>query len=482
MTENLTTDALDLAVVDIQALVSPTEDEKTADKRYLKGDVNPDASADEVLLCMLNASMSSLTLISFLGGPTGVLIGAGIVLVQSMLPLASAQKDAIAAFSEALDLKKLEGDLDDQLAKVQAVSTWISLRRSTWEKTNVNLSDFKNIDLAYLRDEISATNGSLFATVNKMQDKMVWDKPAIRVTVVLSYTLLFICYSMICRLHTSIAIAMKQQGKVEEVRSHSESYREMLQVFQKDLILKSTSFKKAMEKLAKERKEAVKWKGESVIPQFPAGGSAPLWHWKDEYNEQGGSCIFNRLPSWFFGNKDAKKKECEEDMEKYKKGLETHVERVLKNDRLIVQKWELIAAQAAGLLKPAPPLTPPSLSKELSLVEKPHPLLHDATHVAWCFSIGTAEDGFSKPSPWTAWFAIQKEGEKFKLPILVIGDNDFVSETQRRVYHVVLKAGDNPATAKPGDGVDIENYVAEQFTETGSMDWIDSEPQMVGGE
>ena len=56
------------------------------------------------------------------------------------------------------------------------------------------------------------------------------------------------------------------------------------------------------------------------------------------------------------------KKKIEDEHNAYMDGLEKHLARAFANDLLIVSKWQEIADQAAGLLRPPKPLSPPAFS------------------------------------------------------------------------------------------------------------------------
>ena len=95
--------------------------------------------------------------------------------------------------------------------------------------------------MQYLLDDVSDAQDSLFTRVSHLETKLEWDKPALRITVLMSYTVLFLCYSMICKIYTTVATSALRAGDDKVAASNTASFRAELRIFQNDLRPKALS-------------------------------------------------------------------------------------------------------------------------------------------------------------------------------------------------------------------------------------------------
>ena len=89
--------------------------------------------------------MTTVAVLSMFAGPAGVVFGAGAMILQSVLPLLDSQKDEIKGLDEILKDAKLDGLVDDHIAKVRSTIAWINLHKSTWDEVSVELQDFQKV-------------------------------------------------------------------------------------------------------------------------------------------------------------------------------------------------------------------------------------------------------------------------------------------------------------------------------------------------
>lgn len=105
-----------------------------------------------------------------------------------------------------------------------------------------------------------------------------------------------------------------------------------------------------------------------------------------------------------------------------------------------------------------------------------HKYLENAHWVSYAYSVGTEEDGSSRPSPWTDWIELKEDGHgHIQLPALVLHDSNQVVKTTRTVYH--RKSMDvKPAAARPeltGPEAMLEEWKSEVVSEKGTIVWVE---------
>ncbi|KAF2745170.1 hypothetical protein M011DRAFT_505332 [Sporormia fimetaria CBS 119925] len=345
--------------VEAGQLVLSSNADKEADKPYLKNGASLTLESNDDLIKVTHAVLSAVSILSFLGGATGIVFASGVALFQGIMPTGKGQNNAIDALTNAFEESKIKDILQTQMAKLRSLSNWISLRTETWARPDADLEHFRADDIAMLQKEVSGATDSLATEVMHLEKAiMSWEKPETRVAVLLSYTLLFVCYNAF-------------SGKIDKTAYLG----------------------------------GIFWP--KVLDPF---------------------------------TKDGRKKDAEKAMATYVEGFEKHVARVRKNDDVILNSWSGLVEQCEGLMKPPTPLIPPAVSDTPMKVDKLHPALTDTTikYVAYAYSLGTIEDGWSNVSPWTDWVPLTREAE-LKLPVITLKDGGYFLPTKRRVYRDTLK-------------------------------------------
>lgn len=318
---------------------------------------------------LTNAALNAVTVLSFLGGAGGIGFASGVVFFQGLLPSADAQAKAIEALANAFKEEKVATALSKQMAKLKSLSNWIQLREETWKQPNPDLAAFKSEDAKRLETEVSGGSDSLATEVTYLETAiMSWDKPETRIAVLLSYTLLFVCYSLICRLHAESAIIEAKKPDKDEkiVRSEMASFRAWLRVFRNDLKAKADSYQKQLSSIIDTRRKQIQWKGSNTVGLGAA--TSYEWVWKDEFSGKEGRHPY--FIAFFNSNADEKEKEARDAMATYTTGFESHVVRACNNDTVIVNNWYGLVEQCGGLLQAPTPMVPPAVSVSFSCVPK----------------------------------------------------------------------------------------------------------------
>jgi hypothetical protein len=463
------------------------------------------------MIKLVNTALSAITVLSFIGGPGGIVFASGIVFLQGLMPAGEGQAKAIEALANVFKEDKYTTVIQKQSAKLKSLSNWIHLREEVWKQADPDLASFKNEDVKRLETELSGETNSLATEVTYLEDSiMSWDRPETRIVVLLSYTLLFVCYSIICRLHAESAeIERKKTTKKDEVlmKSETASFRAWLKIFRNDLKAKADSYNNKLTSIIDTRRKQIQWKG-SDSASFGAGEFNPpatsyWWEWKDEFTGKSHSTDYQR-GLFSDGNKDEKEKEARDNMATYVKGFEDHVTRARKNDDAIVNSWYGLVEQCEGLLKPPTPLIPPAVSvspKTLlffssliltisfckatpTKVNNPHPALKEnaVKYVSYAYRLDTTDDGFSGLSPWADWIPLPREGDSVRLPAITLKNGGYLIETKRKVYRDMLKEDKKEGSRKPGSDEDVERLLVDEIEKSlGPKNWIDTEPDVHGG-
>lgn len=96
-------------------------------------------------MVLLNAAAGAATILSFLGGPAGIVVAAGITFAHSLLPLASTQKSSMSQLFEGVEKIRVAGMLEEQLNKVKAFGSWVNDYQEIVDSEDLNLAEEKKV-------------------------------------------------------------------------------------------------------------------------------------------------------------------------------------------------------------------------------------------------------------------------------------------------------------------------------------------------
>jgi len=277
-------------------------------------------------------------------------------------------------------------------------------------------------------------------------------------------------------------VVAKDANDITTMKSEVASFRATLTIFRNDLKNKAASYRAKLGSIIEARKNQIEWRGHKA----QGAGAGPMagastsnwWEWADNYTGYVSKTPYSE--SIFNNNdKNAKETQARDKMSSHSQGLGMHISRALRNDEKIIDSWFSLIEQCETLLLPPTPLVPPGVSSTRSAIDKPHPVLKDSNvkYVAYAYSLGTTEDGFTQLSPWTEWIPVERNGNVLQLPTIILKDGGYILETKRRIYHDVLKEEKSSTSLKPG-----QKLLAEETGKMiGSKNWIDGEPEVHGG-
>ncbi|KAJ4319070.1 hypothetical protein N0V84_006523 [Fusarium piperis] len=462
----------------------PEQQEK--DKRFLKDGKSAAVAGNG--LDVLNACLSAGTVMSFLGGPGGILLASGIVLFQGLLSAAThpSPNDILSAMETALKKVSTDERTKAKVAKVSAIANMINTQWKDFvDDPRPSAESEKHVIDGQLLFETGAEGDSLANTLFQMEDLLEWDNTDVRVCVLASLTYLFMIWNLQCRIYASLCVieANKDVNKFnsEHYETFVTTFRIRVQKMKNELNTRTVKLKGIYDKMKQDRIDQANWIGVERIPGN-AGFIYNGWtqvRYEDKYN--GTQYVEKVDGGWLNLNLNSNTETMRVDKEKefnaYKADLTGFATRSIANDLLVVDMWADIVKEAELLLRPHAPKVPPAVnSYQATEKSKVHKYLEDARWVSYAYSVGTKLDGDSAPSPWTDWIELKMDEQgKVQLPVLTLQDSEQVDETRRVVYH--RKSTDAapvpPRLEQTSQGQMLEEWKTEEMTAKGAVLWVE---------
>ncbi|KAE9391805.1 hypothetical protein BT96DRAFT_1059512 [Gymnopus androsaceus JB14] len=469
-------------------LIDQTPEQKEKDRRFHKKDKSPLVAGEQ--LEVLNACLSAVTVLSFLGGPEGIVLASGIVLFQGLLNVAanSGKADALTTMKAVLQKIHDQDQTRKQLTKVRVIAHTVDTQWKEFvdDPRPSALEAKKTID-GQLTVETSPETGSLSYSISHMEDLMTWDDTEVRISILASLTYLFVVFNLQCRIYASLARIEVNKGdkmKLECYETYVTTFRIRVQQMKNELETRTTRLKQLYEEKKNGRIAAVSTEVSVEKHNAPASmenNNVTVYvKYADRYAEKEYSA---EVPIGFFAHapssEDIQKKseEMTAELQTFKKELTDYATRAIANDLVVVNQWAEIVNEAELLLRPPAPKVPPNVNHyQATEKSKVHKYLENARWVAYAYSVGTAEDGDSPPSPWTDWLELKTdEHEQIQLPVLILRDSNQVVETRRTVYHCkcmdVKPASTRPEATAPEKMLD--EWKSEIITAKGAVLWTE---------
>ncbi|KAF2116286.1 hypothetical protein BDV96DRAFT_47575 [Lophiotrema nucula] len=404
-------------VKELMKLVDQTADEQNSDKKFLKNDRPAFVSGDK--LEVLNACLSAVTVLSFLGGPAGIVLASGIVLFQGVLNVAAhaGKEDALTTMKNALEKIQEQQQTQSQLAKVKAIANIIQTQwKGSVDDANPGAEQEKKKIDKELTDETGAAEGSLGKALFNMENLLEWDNTDVRICILASLTYYFVVWNLQCRIWASFVRMESSKGeKLDPLRYETfvTTFRMRVKDMKNELNTRTNRVKELYGNLKENRINSAIWTGvEKFSSPFSESNTITTYvKYLDKYAEKEYS-VTVPIPWWSHFSTDEDTKKAENDQkaayDKYVSDLTGFATRAIANDLKVVDQWADIVHEAELLLIPPAPKVPPTVDHyQATEKDKVNQYLKDARWVAYAYTVGTLEDGDSAPSPWTDWLELK---------------------------------------------------------------------------
>ncbi|KAH8126918.1 hypothetical protein ACSS6W_006084 [Trichoderma asperelloides] len=468
-------------------LIDQTPQQEEADKKFLK-DGKPAIVAHEELE-VLNSCLSAVTVLSFLGGPGGIVLASGIVLFQGLLSMAGHPGRVDPLTSMKLALEKVHNDetIAKQLSKVRAIANTVETQwKGFVDDPRPSAEDEKKAIDTQLMFETNVQGDSLGNSLIDMERYLVWDNTKVRVAILASLTYYFVVWNLQCRIYATLSKIEAAKGEGfnrEKYESYVTTFNIRVTMMKNELSARTSSLKNHYEAMKAARLAAVTGVEEKTEnpPAFLENNRVTV-HIKftDKYAGNEYSTLVPR--EWYEDSPSQEaivrtKKEKAAELVKFKAELEDFTTRSIASDLAVVDQWVEIVKEAELLLRPAAPKVPPKVERyQATEKSRVHKYLENARWVAYAYSVGTAQDGDSAQSPWTDWLKIEiDEKGQVLLPVLTLHDSGQVVETRRTVYHCKCME-EKPALPRPEPTAPekfLDEWKSEILFAKGSIFWVE---------
>ncbi|KAF2003197.1 hypothetical protein P154DRAFT_99480 [Amniculicola lignicola CBS 123094] len=466
-------------VVKITRLLAQDATQKESDKQFLK-DGKP-AAPDANQVAVLNACLSAATVLSFLGGPAGIVFASGLVLFQGLLSVG--KDDALLEMKKELDQLQEQERSRSQLAKVKSIA---NIMDTQWKAVVDDLQPSAIPEKIRVDTQLTAETGvtanSLAESLFEMEDLLEWDNVDVRVTVLAALTYLFVVWNLQCRLWASLVrIEADKKEKMDQniYDTNVTTFRIRVREMKNELNARTSKIRSLYAMMKTKRTEAVSWIGpvQYNAPAFSTSNTVTTYiEWKDNYTGKEPH-LAAEIHWWSQSSTDSQiedaTKQAKSDYDNYRSGLEDFANRAIANDLAVVDQWAGIVAEAEKLLQPPAPKVPPTVDHyQATDKAKVHAYLQNAHWVSYAYSVGTLQDGDSAISPWTDWLELKTDDKgQALLPVLIIRDSDQRVETQRTVYHQRNMGASQPAGKLAQSDKILDEWKSEVFSVKGAQLW-----------